>query len=163
MTAMLFATEEDNDERTHILQTLSRLVAKRVDAAHAFLAVPTNGHWLQLAHGALWALQLCVECATAFGAEDGLEEVCRDMAKLCTRAIRTSLAVVANTAASALEEEEKEEEEDVDVEGKGHRRTPLDVNQGAIGANTSFAAIWEDNKEERTQHMAVQQLVVSAE
>ena len=84
---MIFAAKEDDDERSHFLQTLLRLVAERFNATRAFLAVLTDGRWLPLVHGALWALRLCVECATAFGTEDGLEEVCADAAKLCTRAI----------------------------------------------------------------------------
>ena len=80
------------------------------------------------------------------------------MAKLCTQAIRTSLAVVADTATSA-----PEEEENANIDGKGHSGTPLNVNRGAIGANTSFAAVWEDDKEERARRTAVQQLMVSAE
>ena len=105
---------------------------------------------------------LCVECATAFGAEGGLEEVCKDAVELCMRAIRTTLAVVANTAASATEEEE-DVDIDVGVNSKGHRGTPLNVNQGIIGAKASFAAVRENNKEERAIRTTVQQLVVSAE
>ena len=110
LTAVLFAIKEDNDKLTHVLHTLSRLVAERVDAARAFLAVPTKGCRLPLAHGALQVLRLCVKCATAFSEEDGLEEVCEDVVKLCTQAIGTLLVVVADTAASAPEEEEEEEE-----------------------------------------------------
>ena len=103
---------------------------------------------------------LCVKCATAFGAEDRLEEVCADATKLCTRAIGTLLAVVADTSASAPEEEE---EVGVDVDSEGHCGTPLNVNQGAIGANASFAAVREDDEEERARRTAVQRLVVSVE
>ena len=88
--------------------------------------------------------------------------MCADAAKLCTRAIETLLAVVANTAASAPEEKE-EEEENIKVVGKGHRRTPLNINWGAIGANASFAAVREDDEEERARLTAMQRLVVSAE
>ena len=95
-----------------------------------------------------------------FGAEDGLEEVCADAVKLCTQAIGTLLAVVTDTAASTPEEEE---DVNVNVDSKDHRGTPLSVNRGTIGAKASFAAVWEDNKEERAIRTAVQQLVVSAE
>ena len=87
--------------------------------------------------------------------------MCADAAKLCTQAIETSLAVVADTAASAPEEEEEEEGVDVNVEG--HCGTSLNVNWGAIGTNATFAAVWEDDEEERAQRTAVHRLVVSAE
>ena len=56
------------------------------------------------------------------------------------------LAVVDDTTASALEEEE-----DVDVDSEGHNGTQINVNRGAIEANASFAAVREDDEEERAQ------------
>jgi hypothetical protein len=142
-----------------------------------------NGRKLPLAHGLLQGLRLIVEY-TAFARRkqpfvhsslspndpiaDSESSLYSKMIHICCRSIEVSLAVVADLKSPESEAEDpcssdKNENELIDISNLRNKAgvAPLNINTGAIGANSSSTTTMVTDKEDNAKRVTTQRVVVS--
>lgn len=114
--------------------------------------------FIPLAHGLLNALNVILGQAREKTFSMALEKeendsLCQQLAFSCRQAILCSMNVVAH-----IENFTDESEDDYDFDGG---LPQVNVNTGALGANTSFSLLHKTTEEENTRRVRIQRVVVS--
>lgn len=185
MLSVLYAASSPK-ERESCLENIVTTASERIDTMATALSGDSSDHQpLPLAYGLLQALRLMLEqnkalierdalLAGSIGNRRKLDSVsaCVSVANIASRAIQTSLAIVADIKKSGEGEEEGDEDIMGDeapagasgkpsVEAATDSATPLNVNTGAIGANAVYSSIKASDEEAEKQRYALQRVIVS--
>jgi hypothetical protein len=168
--AFLGALNRTEEERREYNMSLLALLDERLDIMAAVLGVSScnsrmdlsgpgatllgDGSKMPMVHGFMMALRLSVENKSiALRRNDSFYE---SFANVCCRAIQLSLSVVADLKDGATIEDESEGPLQTFPSN-----TPLNVNTGAIGANTGFSSIQRTDEDETQRRFAFQRIIVS--
>ena len=187
MLSTLYAASSPK-EREEVLQNIATASLIRIDAMAVTLSGESSDQQpLPLAYGLLHALRLMLEqnrvlierdalLVASFDEGGEIDPVgaCVSVANVASRAIQTSLAIVADMKKNGEGEEEGEEGDGGDEDIMGDQTpgepmeetgndsaTPLNVNTGAIGANAVYSSIKASDEEAEKQRYALQRIIVS--
>ena len=173
---LLYITASSSaNARSDVVKRLASLLIDRLDMTESVLTAVVTGDTskvcsegniysgcllLPLAHGLFHALNIIMEQTkqetfSLASQQDEMNALCRKFSGLCCRAVSISLSIVADVEHCVGDEDVAGE---VDEIGDA---APLNVNTGALGANTSFAALTEVSEEEDARRLGVQRIVVS--
>lgn len=169
--AFIGALNRTEEERREYNMSLLALLDERLDIMMAVLGVSScnsridlsgpgatllgDGSKMPIVHGFMMALRLTVENKSiALRRNDPFYE---SFVTVCCRAIQLSLAVVADLKDGATIDEDESEGSLQTFPSN----TPLNVNTGAIGANTGFSSIQRTNEDETQRRFAFQRIIVS--
>ena len=169
MMALLFAALPP-EQRQQLLDETASLAADRVSLMEGVLhgsGGKASVQPLPLAYGLLQALRLMLEQTRVLAERDGMTNsgkieasndctrTYQDVADISSRAIKTSLSIIADLKKDG-------DEDEMATEASTKPATPLNVNTGAIGANAVYSSIKGGDREAEEQRYALQRVVIGA-